>query len=177
MTFEYALKINNINPTKDLIIDTSIAFAAMEGAFVGGLGDFVTLFEPNATNIEKENLGYVVASIGELAGTVPYTAFNAKKSFIKNNEDIIQKFNKALQKGLNFVHTNDSLKIAKAIKNQFPDSNIDDLSNIISRYKNIDAWYQTTSINEDDFSHIFDIINDNTLKNDFEKLVNNEFSK
>ena len=26
-------------------IDTSIAFAAMEGAFIGGTGDFVTLFE------------------------------------------------------------------------------------------------------------------------------------
>ena len=80
MTFEYALKINKIDPKKDLNIDTSIAFAAMEGAFVGGLGDFVTLFEPNATNIEKEKLGYVVASVGELAGTVPYTSFNAKKA-------------------------------------------------------------------------------------------------
>jgi NitT/TauT family transport system substrate-binding protein len=177
MTFEYALKINKIDPKKDLNIDTSIAFAAMEGAFVGGLGDFVTLFEPNATNIEKEKLGYVVASVGELAGTVPYTSFNAKKSFINNNPETIKKFNNALQKGLDFIHNNDSKVVAEEIINQFPDSNINDLSNIITRYKDIDAWYKTTYINKDDFLHIFDIINDNTLKKDFDKLVNNEFSQ
>ena len=45
MTFEMALRENGINPKTDLNIDTSIAFAAMQGAFVGGNGDFVTLFE------------------------------------------------------------------------------------------------------------------------------------
>ena len=176
MTFEYALKINKINPNKDLNIDTSIAFAAMEGAFVGGLGDFVTLFEPNATNLEKEKLGYVVASIGDLAGTVPYTAFNAKKSFINENPELINKFNKALQKGLDYVHNNNSKKVAKSIINQFPDSNLNDLENIITRYKKIDSWYKTTYINENDFNHIFDIINDNQLEKNFEKLVNNKYN-
>lgn len=176
MTFEYALKINKINPKKDLNIDTSIAFAAMEGAFVGGLGDFVTLFEPNATNLEKEKLGYVVASIGDLAGTVPYTAFNAKKSFINENPELINKFNKALQKGLDYVHNNNSKKVAKSIIDQFQDSNLNDLENIITRYKKIDSWYKTTYINENDFNHIFDIINDNQLEKNFEKLVNNKYN-
>ena len=92
MTLEYALKKNGINPKKDLEIDTSIDFSAMQGAFIGGNGDFVTLFEPNALNIEKEGYGYVVASVGELAGTVPYTAFNARKSYIEKNPHIIKKF-------------------------------------------------------------------------------------
>lgn len=48
MTFEWALKQNNIDPKTDLNIDTSIAFAAMGSAFIGGQGDFVTLFEPSA---------------------------------------------------------------------------------------------------------------------------------
>lgn len=68
MTFEWALRQNGIDPTKDLTIDTSVAFPAMEGAFIGGTGDFVTLFEPNATSVEKEGLGHVVAYIGELGG-------------------------------------------------------------------------------------------------------------
>ena len=76
MTFEWALRQNGINPQKDLNIDTSIDFAAMQGAFIGGTGDFVTLFEPNATAIEKQNLGYIVAYLGELGGEVPYTAYN-----------------------------------------------------------------------------------------------------
>ncbi|MDD4608152.1 MAG: ABC transporter substrate-binding protein, partial [Bacilli bacterium] len=61
MTFEWALKEHGIHPVKDLDIDTSIAFAAMSGAFIGGIGDFVTLFEPNALSIEKQGYGYVVA--------------------------------------------------------------------------------------------------------------------
>ena len=48
MTLEYALKQNGIDPREDLYIDTSVAFAAMGGAFIGGQGDFVTLFEPSA---------------------------------------------------------------------------------------------------------------------------------
>ena len=79
MTFEWALKQNGVDPKKDVSIDTSIAFSAMGGAFMGGTGDFVTLFEPNALQIEKQGYGYVVASIGELGGVVPYTAYNAKK--------------------------------------------------------------------------------------------------
>ena len=78
MTLEYILKKHNINPKKDLTIDTSIAFSAMSGAFIGGTGDFVTLFEPNALSLEKNNFGYVVASLGELGGEVPYTVYNAK---------------------------------------------------------------------------------------------------
>ena len=77
MTFEWALRQNNIDPVKDLNIDTSVAFPAMEGAFIGGTGDFVTLFEPNATSVEKQGLGYVVAYVGEYGGEVPYTAYNA----------------------------------------------------------------------------------------------------
>lgn len=45
MTFEWALRENGIDPKKDLTIDTSVAFPAMAGAFIGGNGDFVTLFE------------------------------------------------------------------------------------------------------------------------------------
>ena len=89
MTLEYTLKENGIDPKKDLTIDTSIAFSAMSGAFIGGTGDFVTLFEPNALELTKQNLGYTVAYLGALGGEVPYTAYNARKSYIEKNPDII----------------------------------------------------------------------------------------
>lgn len=98
MTFEWALREANIDPTKDLSIDTSVAFPAMEGAFIGGTGDFVTLFEPNATSVEKQGYGYVVAYVGTYGGAVPYTAYNAKSSFIKANPELIEGFSKAIQK-------------------------------------------------------------------------------
>ncbi len=157
MTLEYALKQNGIDISK-LDIDTSIAFASMEGAFIGGTGDFVTLFEPNATNVEKEGLGYVVASIGELGGVVPYTAYNARKSYIENNPKVIEGFTKAIQKGLDYVHNNSDEDVAKLLVDYFPNSSLNDLTNIIKRYRSIDAWYHTTTIEEKDFIHIEEIM-------------------
>ena len=158
MTFEWALRQNGIDPTKDLNIDTSIAFAAMQGAFIGGTGDFVTLFEPNATSVEKEGLGYVVAYVGELGGEVPYTAYNAKKSYIEENPEEIEGFSKAVDKGLKFVLENDPETVAKSIVKFFPDTSIDDLTTMIKRYKEGDAWKSSIAISEDEWKHIQDIM-------------------
>lgn len=179
MTFEWALKENGINPKTDVKIDTSIAFAAMQGAFIGGTGDFVTLFEPNASDVEKEGYGYVVASVGELGGVAPYTAYNARTSYINKNKDVIKKFNKAINKGLEFVRENDSNTIAKSIHNEFPDMSISDLERSIERYKNQDTWNETTILTEDSFNHLQDImISSGELKEKvpFNKLVDNSFN-
>ena len=158
MTFEWVLREHGIDPKKDLNIDTSIAFPAMEGAFVSGIGDYVTLFEPNATNVEKEGLGYVVAYIGELGGTVPYTAFNARKSYIENNPDIIKNFSKAINKSLNYVYNNSNEDIAKYIMDYFPDTSLNDMIKIVSRYKQGEAWKKDISISEKEWKHIQEII-------------------
>ncbi len=158
MTLEWALKQNGIDPKSDVKIDTSIAFAAMSGAFIGGEGDFVSLFEPNALEIEKNGYGYVVASIGELGGVVPYTAYNARKSYILENPDVIEGFTRAIQKGLYYVHNNDSREIAKLLEDYFPNTSIDDLEKLVQRHKDIDSWFNSTSISEKDFNHIQEIM-------------------
>ena len=180
MTLKWALKENGIDYVDDVIIDTSIAFNAMSGAFIGGQEDFVSLFEPNALELEKQGLGYVVASIGELGGIVPYTAFNAKKSYIENNQDVIEGFTKAIQKGLDYVHNNSSKDIASKILSEFPDTSLTDLEKIIDRYKNIDSWFKTTYINEDDFIHIEEIMENAkelSKRVTYNKLVNNTYAK
>lgn len=174
MTLEYILKKNNIDPKKDLTVDTSIAFASMQGAFIGGTGDFVTLFEPNALSIEKNNFGYVVVSLGELGGEVPYTVYNAKASYIEKNKDVIEGFTKAIQKGIDYVKNHDSNEIAQVIINYFPDVSITDLALIIERYKQIDSWYDTTLITEESFNHVQEIMEKaGELKNKvpYDKLV------
>lgn len=158
MTFEWGLRQNNIDPNKDLTIDTSIAFAAMQGAFIGGTGDFVTLFEPNATAVEKEGFGYVVAYVGTLGGEVPYTAYNARKSYLEENPDIILGFSKAVDKGLKFVLENDPETIAKSIIGFFPDTGLEDLTTMINRYKEGDAWRSKVTIDEEEWKHIQDIM-------------------
>ena len=158
MTFEWALRQNGLDPKKDLIIDTSVAFPAMEGAFIGGNGDFVTLFEPNATSVEKNGYGYVVAYIGELGGSVPYTAYNAKKSYIEANPDVIEKFTRAINKGLEYVYTHDNKEIAKIMLDYFPDTTLEDMIKIVDRYKSGEAWKKNVTINESEWQHIQEII-------------------
>lgn len=180
MTFEWALRQNGIDPQKDLTIDTSIAFAAMQGAFIGGTGDFVTLFEPNATSVEKEGLGYVVAYIGELGGNVPYTAYNARKSYIENNPKIIKSFCNAIQKGLDYVKNNDPETIAQKIISFFPDTSRSDLTKMIERYKNGNAWKEKININEEEWNHLQDIMiasKELTEKSPYDKLIYTKYFK
>lgn len=180
MTFEWALKENGINPKTDLTIDTSIAFAAMQGAFIGGTGDFVTLFEPNALQVEKQGLGYVVASIGELGGVVPYTAYNARKSYIEENPDVIEGFTKAIQKGIDYVYNHTDSEVAQVLLDYFPDTSLNDLTQIVNRYRGIDSWFKTTYIEEENFNHIQTIMesaNELDKKAPFSELVDNTYSK
>ncbi len=179
MTLEWILKENGINPKKDTMIDTSVAFAAMSGSFISGNGDFVTLFEPNALKLEQEGYGYVVASLGELGGEVPYTVYNARKSYIEKNQETVESFVKAIQKGLDFAHNHNSEEIAKIILDYFPDTSLNDLIKLIERYKSIDSWYKTTYITEESYNHVLEIIdNAGELKNKplYKDLVNNDFS-
>ena len=158
MTLEYTLREHGIDPKKDVTIDTSIAFAAMSGAFIGGIGDFVTLFEPNALALEKQGLGYTVAYLGALGGEVPYTAYNARRSYIEENPDVIEGFSRAINRSLEYVYENDSEVIANHIIDYFPDTSINDLITIVQRYKDGDAWKRDISITEDEWKHIQDII-------------------
>ena len=158
MTLEWALTDAGIDPKKDVNIDTSVAFSAMSSAFIGGTGDFVALFEPNALELEKEGYGYVVASLGELGGVVPYTAFFARDSYLNENKELIENFDKAIQKGIDFVHNSSDKKVAEAIIDQFPDTSLDDLTKIVERYRSIDAWPDNTEFTEEEFDHLQDIM-------------------
>jgi len=179
MTLEWILKENRIDPKTDVTIDTSIAFAGMSGAFIGGIGDYVTLFEPNALSIEKNGFGYVVASLGELGGEVPYTVYNAKKSYIENNKDVIEGFTRAIQKGIDYVKNTNSEEVAKTILNYFPDVSLQDLTIIVERYKSIDSWYDNVLITEESFNHVQKIVEaagELTKKAPYKELVNTEFA-
>ncbi|MDD3453809.1 MAG: ABC transporter substrate-binding protein [Bacilli bacterium] len=179
LTLEYALNKNGLD-TEDFILDTSIDFSSMAGAFIGGTGDFVTLFEPTALQIEKQGYGFVVASVGELGGIVPYTTYNARKSYIEKNPQIIKSFTKAIDKALIYVHNHNANEIANKILNYFPDNSLNDITKVVQRYIDIDAWFNSTKISENDFKHVQEIIdNAGELENfvSYEKLVNNSFSK
>lgn len=160
MTLEYALKQNGIDPRSDVDIDTSVAFPAMSGAFISGQGDFVTLFEPTATMVERQGYGYVVESVGKLGGTVPYTSYSARDSYIKNNKNVIKSFDKAIQRGLDYVHSHSDIDVAKTVLKQFPDTSLNDLESSIKRYRENDTWPKTTKFKKSSFDHLQDIMID-----------------
>lgn len=179
MTLEYAINQGGLS-TSELNFDTSYDFSATSGAFIGGDGDFVALFEPTATNLVNQGYGHIVASIGELGGTVPYTTYNARKSYIEENEDVIEGYSNAINKALEYTHNHTAKEVAENIGVYFPDSSINDLEVMVQNYMNIDAWFDNTYIEEDDFNHIQDIIeNANELdkRAPYDKLVTNKYSK
>ena len=176
MTLEYAINRAGLN-TDEMYFDTSYDFAATSGAFIGGQGDFVALFEPTATSLVNEGYGYIVASVGELGGIVPYTSYNAKKSYIEKNKNIINGFRKAINKGLEYTHSHSSKEIASLLAPYFPDTSINNLEVLVQNYIDIDAWFTNTNIDINDFNHIEEIMqnaNELTKKAPYNKLVKNK---
>ena len=158
MVFEYVLKKHGIDPAKDLTIDQSIDFGSTAAAFSGGKGDFTVEFEPSATALETENAGYVVASLGEASGYVPYTAFSVKKSYLFDNPEIIQSFTNALQKGMDFCNSHTPEEIALAIQPQFAETDISQITAIVKRYYEQHTWKEDLIFTSDAFSLLQDIL-------------------
>ena len=179
MVFEYALYKNGLS-NNDVIVDNSVDFASLTGAYIAGSGDFVNLFEPNALKLEKEGYGCVLASLGLMSGEIPYTVFHARKNYINDNKEIIKKFTKAINKGLIFVKENTPEEIAKVIKPEFVDTSIEDLTSVVKRYKDADSWWDNTFIKEDAYNNLLDLMEYNKALNkryDFKTLVDNSFNE
>ncbi len=180
MTFEYVLKQNGIDPQKDLVLDDSISFDLMAGAFAGGNAEYVTLFEPTASMTEAAGAGYIVASVGEAAGEIPYTAYFANKSYIEENPDIIQGFTNAIYKGQKWVKEHTAAEIAEVITEFFPDTDLDMLTASIQSYMDIDAWSDTPVLKEESFNLLQTVMKEAgelEKEADYNKVINNSFAE
>lgn len=158
MTLEYVLRKYGLEPGKDVEVLTNIQFNLMGGAFEGGTGDYVTLFEPTASTFEKEGKGYILGAVGSESGEVPYTAFMAKKSYISENPETIEKFLRAIYKGQQFVQKATDEEVAKAIVEFFPDTSVESLVLVAESYREIDAWMDTPVMKEEAFNRLQEII-------------------
>lgn len=179
LNFLNAMKNSNIDISK-IKVNYAVDFASLSGSFIGGMGDYVDLFEPTATSVVKNSNACIVESIGKLSGEMPYTAFYARKSFLNKNKDTLTNFTNAINKGLEFVKNNDAKTIAKVILPQFPDSSLSDLTTIVDNYKKYDSWFQNPIISETSFNNLQDILEDNKLiekRVPFDKLINNIYEK
>lgn len=179
MVFEYILENKRINPDTDLNIDKSIDFGSTAAAFMSGQGDFTIEFEPHATTLEQKGEGYVVASLGKESGYVPYTAFSAKKSYIRENKETLQAFTDALQEGMNFVKKHSPEEIAKVIAPQFKETDVATITKIVERYYNQDTWKDNLVFEETSFDLLQNILMDAGVLAEavpYEDLVNTDFA-
>ncbi len=180
MVFEYILKKNGIDPEADLKIDKSIDFGSTAAAFSGGQGDYSVEFEPGATALEKEGAGYVVASLGVDSGYVPYTAFSAKDSYMKENPDVIKGFVAAMKQGMEYVTSHTPEEIAAVLAPQFPDTDAETLATIIKRYADQDTWKTDLVFEESAYDLLLDILEEAGQLSErpaYEKLVTTEYVK
>ena len=180
MTLEYVLKQNGINPQTDLVLDDSIKFDLMAGAFSGGDAEYVTLFEPTASMTQDAGKGYIVASVGEAAGEVPYTAYCAKKSYIANNATTVENFTKAIYQGEQWVKDHTAREVAEKVQEFFPDTTIESLETSVQKYKDIDAWKENPVLEEADFDKLQVIMTEAgelNRKAPYDKIINNTFAE
>lgn len=182
MTLEYVMRNNGVVPGEDATVDTTVQFNMMAGAFTGGNGDYVTLFEPTATELEAAGQGYVLTSIGAESGEIPYTAYFAAKSFLTNDADTVQHFTNAIAKALEFVHTHSASEVAEAIAPQFPDTSVETLTKVVQRYLDIDAWNATPVMEQQALERLETVMETaGVLRHDewvdFDRLTDNSFAE
>lgn len=185
MVLEYALKQNGLevgrdDPTASVNVRTDVQFAVLAPNFISGEGDYVVLFEPTGTLLEKNNQGFVLASLGEETGIIPYTNYFTTKSYMEENEDIIQKFTNAIYKASLWVYSHTAKEVAQSCLPFFPDSTLNDLTIVMQRYMDIEAWAPTPIMAEESYNRFLDIMDEAKelpARTPFDKIVNTTFAK
>lgn len=185
MTLEYVLKENGLTLGENLeagetYVRTDVQFAAMSGAFIGGEGDYVTLFEPTATQVEQQGEGYIVASMGQVSGEIPYTAYSTLASYMDKNPELIQKFTDAIYKGQQFVATHSAEEIAEVIAPQFKEISNEELVTVVQRYKDNDTWCTEPLLKEESLNHLMDVMEEAgelEARPEYSAIVNTSFAE
>ena len=181
MTLEYVMDQNGVTPHVDAVVDTSVQFNMMAGAFTGGQGDYVALFEPTATEVELSGNGYILCSIGEESGEIPYTAYFASQSYIQSNPQVIQGFTNAIAKAQAWIAQHTDREVAEAIASYFPDTSLDLLEQVTARHRAIDAWTATPVMEQQALERLETVMEhagelDRSEWVDFDALVDNSFA-
>ena len=158
MALEYVLKQNNLTPGVNIDVRTDVQFDMMAGAFASGEADYTTLFEPLASSFELEGNGYVVESVGRLAGYIPYTCYSALESYIEKNPEIIQGFSNALYEAMVWVDEHSAMEVAEVILPQFADTDVEFLAKIVQTYRDLEAWNPDLVLGEDGYDRLIDIM-------------------
>lgn len=177
MTFEYVLKENGFTET-DMNINYGVEFNMMTAAFAEGTADYCTMFEPTASEFQKAGKGYIVASVGEEGGVIPYTGFIAKRSWLNKHDDLARGFVRAMLKAVEYTQTHEAADIASNLTKHFSDASSESITTSIANYKKIDSWFSDLAMPEESFTRLQDIIEsagELSRRVEFSKVVDNKY--
>lgn len=158
MTFEYVLSELGMQNNVDYTLNFDVQFNLMTSAFISGIGDYCTVFEPTASEYQANGTWHIVASVGTQGGEIPYTSFIALESYIEENSETVENFMKALKKAYEFIESHSEREVAEAIVKQFPSTTISSIETSIKSYKNINAWKSDLIATESSFNRLQDIM-------------------
>lgn len=179
MALKYAIRQSGLDPETDVEVMDHVQFNLMAGAFAGGEGDFTTLFEPTATEFELEGSGYVLCSVGEYAGPVPYTCYQVTREGLNKNSDMIERFMRAIYKGQTFLAQSDSKTAAEALRGAFADTDIAVLEKVVERYRAIGAFATQPTMEEEHYNRLLDIMEqagELSARPPFADMINNDLA-
>ena len=181
MTLEYiieqaGLTIGTNTAAGEVNLRTDVSFPMIGSEFVTSGCEYCTLFEPTATNLEKEGNGYVLDAVGEFSGYLPYTVFATKQSFLEEKSEQAEKFLNAVYRGYQYIATQSSLKAAQALAPSFSGMSTEELQIAVEQYLSIDAWCSSPVMTEQSFQKMMEIINstsDTQYSATYSELVDN----
>lgn len=158
MTFEYTVNNLGLKDGENVTLRKDIQFPLMGPTFDSGTGDYVTLFEPTASEFVKAGKGHIVASVGSFSGEVPYTGFAALSSYLDKNPEIIGKFLRATYKAINYVKTADVNEVAEYLHKHFLTTDLSAVKAALENYIANDTWVDNMAMTTDSFNRLIKII-------------------
>lgn len=179
MTFEWVANQSGLYNGQNVVFDKDTSFNMMVSVFEATNAEFCTMFEPTASEFVKAGKGYMVGSVGEFSGEIPYTCFMAYPKFISENNELITNFLKAIKKAYLYITTHTSTEVANALSPSFDGSSIDSLKIAVESYMEIDAWSSSPAMTKDSFSRLLSVLkNAGTISSDveFSKVVDNSIA-
>ena len=180
MTLLYVLQKHGLTPGVDVEVLDGVQFNLFGGGFEGGMGDFVSLFEPTASMYELEGKGYIVANVGEASGEIPYTTYMVSQNTLKNDPEFVEHFLRAIYKAQQWIQTASDEEVADAMLPFFPDTDVSLLATVVYNYRTTDSWTKMPIMEEEAYQRLLDVMENAgelTARPEFSDLIDNTIAQ
>lgn len=150
---EHGLKLG-----QDVKIVNNIGPTARMGAWIAGKADFGIFSEPNASQIERDDNGRIVASDGQAVGPVDYTVFAAMPKTIKDRPEVVKAWTTAIARGMQDAARDSLENIARDIASFFPGLSEEELMQALKSYRHYGIWKTSPKVEPEAIDKLQDML-------------------